>query len=368
MNLKYRFQIFIAGMAIFSMFFGGGNLTFPLWIGTETTSIFLSALGFIFSGVLLPFLGIAIILYFKGNYEECFAVFGKTFGKVLAFSLLLFWIPLGSGPRCNQLAYGAFCCQMGETIPIWLYSAFYSGLVFVLTLCKKRFLAVLGKVITPILIFSLFFIIFAIFESRGAVMDGAVNASWQEFYSSFVSGYYTMDFIAAVFFASTIITLMKEKQKNTFDIRFVCSACIFAISLLSIIYIGMISVGKINADILTSVSKDQLLAVIGKTMFSPTFRPVIFVVITLSVLSTSMALMLVFADYLRKTIFKDKIGHKMCLLISVVISYLMSIIGFQKLTAFTSVAMSTLYPILLVVTMSAFMKKFIQKAPKLLEE
>src|SRR5712692_3028631 len=49
---------FRSGMAIFSMFFGGGNLIFPLWMGSTTSSTTVSILGFILSGVLLPFYGI----------------------------------------------------------------------------------------------------------------------------------------------------------------------------------------------------------------------------------------------------------------------------------------------------------------------
>jgi branched-subunit amino acid permease len=72
------------------------------------------------------------------------------------------------------------------------------------------------------------------------------------------------------------------------------------------------------------------------------------------VLSTSMALSLVFADYIRETLFKNKIGHNLALFLAVLLSFLLSIIGFSRLAVLITYAMSTLYPLLLVITAYAF--------------
>ena len=359
MKLNDFLQIFIVGMAIFSMFFGGGNLTYPLWIGAETSSVTLSSLGFVLSGVLLPFYGIIISLYFKGDYEYYLSACGKTIGACLVFALLLFWIPLGSGPRCNQLAYGAFCCQTWWDIPFWIFSFAYSCAVYLLTFRETRVIEILGKVITPLLIFSLFFLIFSVFSNNileEAASTKATLSPSHEFFSAFFAGYHTMDFIAAIFFSSTVIGLIKEKQKDKFNIALVKNSCIMAIMLLSVIYVGLITVGYANSVYLSDVSRDRLLAVIGQRLFAEKFQIVIFLIITLSVLSTSMALSLVFSDYLRKTIFKNRITHRQCLFISISISFLMSIIGFEKLSILISYATAVLYPLLLLITTIAYAK------------
>lgn len=345
-------------MALFSMFFGGGNLTFPLWIGSETSSVSLSSIGFILSGVFLPFYGIIVSLHFKGDYEYYLGVCGKTIGSLLSFALLLFWIPLGSGPRCNQLAFGAFSCQTGWEIPFWIYSLIYSSVVYLLTFRETRVIEILGKIITPILIFSLFYLIFSVFSNYDMEIatTKTTDSYSNEFLSSFFAGYYTMDFIAAIFFSSTVISLIKEKQKEKFDLGLVKKSCMMAIILLSIIYVGLIMVGHANSDVLANVSRDRLLAIIGGHLFAEQFQIVIFIIITLSVLSTSIALSLVFSDYLRKTLFKNRISHKFALFISISISFIMSIIGFEKLSTIIFYATSALYPLLLLVTTIAFIK------------
>ena len=79
-----------------------------------------------------------------------------------------------------------------------------------------------------------------------------------------------------------------------------------------------------------------------------------------SVLSTSIALSLVFSDYLRQTLLNNKLSHPFCLFISVVISYIMSIIGFESLATLISFATSLLYPALLFISVFAFAKKYYQ--------
>jgi len=355
--MGYLLHIFIVGMAIFSMFFGGGNLTYPLWIGSETASVSLSSFGFFLSGVLLPLYGIVISIYFKGNYESYLNSCGKAFGAVLVFALLSFWIPFGSGPRCNHLAFGAFSTQFAWDIPFWVYSLIYSIVVYVLTYRENRVIEILGKVITPLLILSLAFLIYVGFAAPELNSVATINPSnSHSFLASFFAGYHTMDFIAAIFFSSTVISLIKEKQKEKFNMSLVSNACLFALVLLSLIYIGLINLGHASAESLINVPRDRLLAVIGQQLVGAQFQFIIFVVITLSVLSTSIALSLVFSDYLRKTLFRNKLSHPICLLLSVGISFFMSIIGFENLSVIISHATNILYPVLLLVTTLAFFK------------
>jgi LIVCS family branched-chain amino acid:cation transporter len=354
-RLKNLFPILSVGMAIFSMFFGGGNLTFPLWAGIETSSPLISSIGFILTGVLLPFYGIIIALYFKGDHEDYLSFFGKPIGQFLIFALLLFWIPFGSGPRCNLLAYGAYSSQFGDSIPFWIYSAFYSVVVYFLTFRKSRILEILGNFITPALIFALIFLIGStLFSPSDYATTTSNQLNTSNFLSSFLAGYNTMDFIASIFFTAAIIGLIKE-QKHRFDLSFIRKACIFAFGILSLVYIGMITVGYQNANILSDVPRDRLLPILGQALFGTHFQIIIFIIITLSVLSTSIALSLVFSDYIRKTIFRSKLSHEVCLFISVFISFIISTIGFDKLAILISYAMMVLYPVLLIITTMAFM-------------
>ena len=363
--MKRNLAIFVVGLTLFSMFFGGGNLVFPLFVGIKTSSPLLSTLGLLLSSVLLPFYGVLIGLYFKGDYRRCLGGFGKKVGFIFTFFLLFFWIPFGSAPRCNQLAYGAFC-QMGGEMPLWVYSALYSGVVYFLTVRKGNFLGILGKVVTPLLIFFLGVLIYVFLQqSSGKPMVGEMDVGG--FIQSIAVGYNTMDFIAAIFFSSAIITLLKDQQKEKFEYRFVRKACLIAVSLLSIVYVSMVGIGYIYAESLQYISGARLLAAVGHVMLGDQWAIVIFMIVSLSVLSTSMALALVFSDYLRTSVFKERVGHKTCLFISVALSFIISTVGFERLAAFIAQAMSVFYPLLLILTTYALVKETLFKKPPVLE-
>src|SRR5205085_1194147 len=96
------------GFALFSMFFGSGNLVFPILVGKECGGhFFLSALGILFTGVFLPFLAVFAMMLFQGSISSFFTCFGQR-GTFL-FSLLILGLmgPFGVLARCLTVAHGA---------------------------------------------------------------------------------------------------------------------------------------------------------------------------------------------------------------------------------------------------------------------
>lgn len=58
MNTTRKIDLYAAGMAIFAMFFGAGNIVFPLALGQYALDkTFFALLGLLVTGVALPLLG-----------------------------------------------------------------------------------------------------------------------------------------------------------------------------------------------------------------------------------------------------------------------------------------------------------------------
>ena len=71
------------------MFFGAGNIVFPLVLGQIVKDgITLASFGLFLTAVLVPFFGLVAITLFKGNYVTFFNRLGKTPALVLIFILL----------------------------------------------------------------------------------------------------------------------------------------------------------------------------------------------------------------------------------------------------------------------------------------
>ena len=71
-------QIITIGLAIFSMYFGAGNLMFPIGVGvTSGSDWILGILGFITTAVMLPLVGLIAMVLFDGDYNAFFGRLGK---------------------------------------------------------------------------------------------------------------------------------------------------------------------------------------------------------------------------------------------------------------------------------------------------
>ncbi|MDP3935448.1 MAG: branched-chain amino acid transport system II carrier protein, partial [Alphaproteobacteria bacterium] len=104
--MKQYKLICVYGFAIFAMFFGSGNLVFPLQLGQHVgKNWFLGFLGLLSTGIVLPFLGLFVIKLHKGNYRSFFAEGGKMASIILPFFTLSLLGSFGVVPRCITVAH-----------------------------------------------------------------------------------------------------------------------------------------------------------------------------------------------------------------------------------------------------------------------
>lgn len=343
----------VIGLALFSMFFGAGNLIFSMIVGKHAEHMYLiGTLGFLITAVLLPFAGVVTMVMFNGDYLEFFRILGRPLGFLFALLLLTFWIPLGSGPRCITLAYAAIITY-AEGIPLWLFSIIYSALVFSLTYKENRIIGILGKVLTPILLVSLLAVVVTgIYYSTG--LSPVNHPPMQVFWFSLMEGYNTQDLIASFFFSSAIISILKhgaqadgEPASSRSYLPLVMKSGLIGISILSTVYLGLLYMGAAYAPLLRETSKESLLAQLSLFLLGPhaAFLPVLS--IALACLTTSVALMLVFSNFFKEIVCQDRISHNMSLGLTILVTFFMSLLGFEGISAVLSAAMQVLYPLLI---------------------
>ena len=162
-------NIFVLGFAIFAMFFGSGNLVFPLQIGQETNNLWIFGfLGIFISGIFLPFAGVFAVKRYKGSYQAFFDELG--FGARIFIPLVILALlgSFGVVPRCVTVAYGGVN-TLFPSLPLWIFSAFFLVICFFIGLKDSRMLSILGKYITPIKLISLtVIIVYAIYHAPAA--------------------------------------------------------------------------------------------------------------------------------------------------------------------------------------------------------
>src|SRR5688572_6620310 len=106
MQNSARSNTIATGLAMFSMFFGAGNVVFPLAIGqyAQDKNIF-AIIGLLITAVGVPFLGLISMTLFDGDYRRFFARMGKIPGFLSALVIMGLIGPFGALPRCIALSY-----------------------------------------------------------------------------------------------------------------------------------------------------------------------------------------------------------------------------------------------------------------------
>jgi LIVCS family branched-chain amino acid:cation transporter len=351
MQSQKKGAILIIGFALFSMFFGSGNLIFPLSIGQLAEENYIWGLtGFILTGVLLPFLGVITMVLYNGDYTKFFGTIGKTLGFLFTLALLTVWIPLGSAPRCITLAFVNVTSYM-PNVPLWLFSLVYCVLLLPLSYRKIRALDILGYVLTPLLLLCLGVVVYeGLYKSTG--FGPTEHAPTTLIYRGLQEGYYTMDLIASFFFTSTVIAALREVSKTAAEsrnvIKIALKSCAIGVTVLGLVYIALVTVAAANASVLVDVPKDQLLARLVTHLLGPQLRVVATAAVVLACLTTSIALQIVYSDFLVNSLFKGKISLMTGMLITLFVTYGMSIQGFEGISALTGPLLEIFYPLLLV--------------------
>lgn len=367
MSKTHQPSFIIIGFALFSMFFGSGNLIFPLFLGQIAEGQWMFAsLGFFITAVLLPLLGIFAMVVYKGDYGTFFSCcLGKKLGFLATLILLTVWIPLGSGPRCVALGYASMMPYADAALmPVWLFSALYCIATFFIVYKKSRMLDLLGYLLTPLLLICLFLII-----SKGVTLEAlspdAISAQTLTlFVKGLTEGYNTMDLIAAFFFSASTIEILRQTSQNeslclskTLKASFICAF------LLAIIYIGLICLTASHEESLHHVPKEQLLVYIAKNLLGFQLGMLSSFTVLLACFTTSVALATVFADFIADKIFKDQKQYHKALIITQMITFAISITGLKGVTAITGPVLQVFYPALMIMIAINIGRKWLPTAP-----
>lgn len=341
------------GLAMFSMFFGAGNVIFPLVIGhyAQDKTLF-AILGLLITAVALPFAGLIAMILFDGDQKRYFNVVGKIPGFFIALFIITLLGPLGSTPRCIALAYSTIKMSAGE-IPPLLFNGGACLIIFLFTYHKNRILDWLGFFLTPLLLGSLAFIILkGLFASEGAI-SSIEQKEWTVFVHGLKEGYNTMDLLAALFFSSMILHSLKNTVSLYPDeglMKIVLRSCAIGAFFLAITYVGFSFVAAYHSQDLVLTGVDQLLGAITMKILGPSAGIWVCLTIALACLTTAIALCNVFAEFLSTRVFQNIISYRTALIGTLVATFIVSNLEFAGISAFLGPVLEICYPFLMVLT------------------
>ncbi len=368
-TLARSFSAVVAtGLAMFSMFFGAGNIVFPLAMGqfTQDQNVY-GIMGLILTAVCVPLMGLLAMMLYDGNYMTFFNRIGKIPGFLVTLAILGLIGPLGGIPRCIAISYAtldAFQFDSLSWLNLPLFSALSAVFLFFFTFRQGKVLALLGYVLTPVLLLSLGVIVL-----RGLwVMPSAEASShsaWQTFSHGILSGYNTMDLLAAFFFSSVVLLCLRktEGQDRKAMMKTAVAGSLIAALLLSLVYVAFSFLAAGYSQELSEVAHDQLLGTLAYKLLGPQAGLIASVAVCFACFTTEIALTAVFAEFLHRAFLREKCPYWVALLLTLAVSFLVSTLHFQGISAFLIPILQVCYPALIVLTVLNILYKLYDFKP-----
>lgn len=351
----YRAIIIPTGLALFAMFFGAGNIIYPLALGAHSGQHILSSiLGFLVTGVGVPFIGLYAVSLYQGDYWAFF----NRLGKIPAFFIITFLIviigPLSAIPRTEVVTHETLRHYLPSLLahPA-VFSFLFCTIVFICTYQSSKVVDLIGRILSPIKLISFFTLILLGMYFSEPALENQFNMT-QTFSNALSTGYQTMDLLATFFFCALAYShiVYKSTNLNTASHHDICQmllkASLIGALLLSIVYIGFLYLAAQHQPALQQVGTDQMISAISSAVLGHFGALFVCICVSFACFATAIALAEVSSRYLFAQVFREKLPRIACLSIVMCITYTMSLLGFGKIMSITIPILNALYPALIV--------------------
>lgn len=344
--------ILYTGLALFAMFFGAGNIVFPLYLGANCGENILPALfGFLLAGVGVPFLGLMAISLYKGDYFAFFARLGTIPAWLLLTIIMIALGPFGAMPRTETTTFNTLLPYLPDFLKNnTVFSLVYCSLVLLLSYRETKVIKILGLFLSPVKIISFTALVFIGLVSSEQCSSPTIPA-YDAFHKAVLLGYNTMDLLAGIFFCTMAfrsIQTATSEDPSLSPAKLTLKACVLGALIISLVYSGFMLVAYKQAAILQGLGAEQTIATISNAVLGKFGGLFVCIAVSFACVATTIALGQACSQCIYQDIFKKRIPKQACFLLTIFFTYLMSNLGFQGIAKFSSPLITIIYPALIV--------------------
>ena len=370
-KLTRREYIYVASM-LFGLFFGAGNLIFPVHMGQMAGyNVLPAAAGFLLTGVGLPLLGVAALGISRSNglYELGSRV-SRPYSMFFTCALYLTIGPFFAIPRC---ATTAFTVGLEQILPqssnlrlsLLLFSVLFFAFTLYFSLRPGKILTYVGKILTPcFLLFLGILVVVAILHPLAPISAVEPQADYavQPFFTGFLEGYNTMDALASLAFGIVVVQVIRGLGVTEPDAiaSTTVRSGIFSCLLMALIYIAVTIVGvQSRGAFETSANGGIALAEIAQHYLGSVGLFVLAATVTLACLKTSVGLITSCAETFTG-LFPKGPSYRAWAVIFSLFSLLFANLGLSTIIAFSVPVLMFLYPLAIVLIVLSLVGRFFQ--------
>lgn len=362
MQKKIPFSTYaVIGTMLFGLYFGAGNLIFPIQLGQLAgTNFWFALIGFLVTAIGLPFLGIlAIGLSGSNGLRDLASRIHPLFGVIFSLALYLTIGPFFAIPRTATVpfvvGFEPYISAEYTTILLAVFSFIFFAIVYYFSLNPAKIMDYIGKVLTPAFLVVLFIlIIISIVKPMGHFQPPIGDYIQSSFMTGFKEGYNTMDALASLAFGIVVINAIKNAGIT--DRKEIAKATwksgIFAMALMTLIY-GLITyMGASSIEAVGTFDNGGLIfAAVADHYFGSFGAILLAVIIVLACLKTSIGLITSCSEFFHEVF--PKISYKWFVFILCVVSFSIANFGLNNIIQFAIPVLMFLYPLAIVLILLA---------------
>lgn len=364
-------DVIVVGFALFSMFFGAGNVIFPPYLGMESGQQWLAG----FSAYYIADIGLALLGMFAllrvGSSEAVLHRAGRVPAEILMCAIILCIGPMVAIPRTSASTYEMAIAPNLPGVSPSLFSIVFFAVILALCIKESAVVDIVGKILTPLLLVGLFAIILkGIFSPLGDITSAPQIANVTV--TGIKSGYQTMDALAALPFGIIVLQSVTDKGytggKSKF--RIVGGGAVLAGALLLAVYMGLAYLGATVSSQYTTgaVGRAELIMAIVKALLGKGGMIIFGTVVGLACVTTAIALTSSAAAYFSE-LCRGKVNYKVFVVVICVFSAVVSNLGLDRIVAIAAPVLDVVYPpALVLILISLLMPKvsdFVSRAATL---
>ncbi|MTV82753.1 branched-chain amino acid transport system II carrier protein [Secundilactobacillus folii] len=365
-KLSLHNLIFI-GMMLFGLFFGAGNLIFPVFVGQQAgTNYWPAMIGFLISGVGLPLLGVAAIGITKseGVFQLAQRV-SRPYAYVFTVLLYLCIGPLFALPRLASISFevglSPFVDSHQQTFGLLVYSILFFLLAWWFARKPSKIMVYVGKFLTPaFLILLAALLLMVLIKPMGHGASPVGEYATVPLATGFTAGYSTMDALAALAFGIIVVNAIRQlgvtspTRIATDTIR----AGSIAVALMAVIYgllglLGRNALGRFSR----ATNGGPVLANVAHAYFGSFGNILLALLVIVACLKTAIGLITAFGDTFKELF--ARASYPWLIIFASAAPLLFANIGLDRLLAFSTPLLYFIYPLAITLILMGLLTRFL---------
>lgn len=355
MNIQ-RKELLVTSFALFSLFFGAGNLLLPPLLGYNAgENWFWVTVGFMITAVVIPIIGILAHARLQGTLYDFGKKVSPTFSLIYCILIYIIAVAIPS-PRTAAATHEIAIHPAFGTSPL-LTSAIYFALVLVFVLNRSKILNLIGKFLTPFIVIMLLAVI-GIGLSTSTFATG-ISQFETPIVTGILEGYQTFDAIGAVVVGAVIIVSLNFKNMKVSQFeskrKLIRQSGFIAGTGLFVIYAGLISVGayygseiKVNAELSSDMQRANLLRGISIASLGEFGNTVLSILISLACFTTAIGIVAGTADYFKGLLNDSQVVYVITAIIACILGVVVGQLDFNSIIMVAIPVLLFIYPITIV--------------------